>query len=268
MRAILACDLDGTLVGDPAALAALLARLAPLRRELGLVYATGRGLASTRALMREAGLPVPDALVAEVGAAVHFPPRWERDRRWSRHLDQRWDPRQVQAAARKVEQLRPQPAASQAYFKCSYELTPGAAGRVLPALDELLAEGGLEHQLVYSSGLHLDVLPRRAGKGRALRYVAKRLHVPTERVLACGDSGNDRDLLAHGGPAALVGNALEELRAAAPVGAYQARAGHAAGVLEALEHFGWLGASMAKPPDGVAGGQLVQGLLGAYLPSG
>lgn len=236
-RALLASDLDDTLLGDGASLALLLEHLSHRRGHLGLVYATGRGLASVERLVA-AGLPRPDALVAEVGAAVHWPDDWSRDAAWSWHLDQGWDPRRVRRAARAAG-LVPQPDAHQSYFKCSYDMGPGDP---VPGLTAALAAERATGRIVTTAGRHLDVLPARAGKGRAVGYVARRLGVPLERVLTVGDSGNDRDLLAHGGPAALVGNALPELVAAAPAGAYRARGRHAAGVLEALEHFNWLGA--------------------------
>jgi sucrose-6F-phosphate phosphohydrolase len=241
LKALLASDLDGTLVGDPRALRHLLRQIAPLRGELGLVYATGRSLASTSRLLASEGLPLPDALIAEVGAAVHFPPAWDRDQAWTAVLQPRWDPARVRAAAERVPCLVPQPLASQTAYKCSYELAQADA-KVLGELAALLTAAGVDARLVYSSGRDLDILPRHAGKGSALRYVASRLGVPPGRILACGDSGNDLDLLAHGGPAALVSNAQPEALAQAPAAVYRARKAHAAGVLEALDRFRWLGA--------------------------
>ena len=37
----------------------------------------------------------------------------------------------------------------------------------------------------------LDIVPNRAGKREALEYLRQRFGFPTEKTVACGDSGND-----------------------------------------------------------------------------
>ena len=51
-----------------------------------------------------------------------------------------------------------------------------------------------------------------AGKLQALEYVRSRLGFPHNRTVACGDSGNDKDMLGGDNLAIVVGNAQPDLR--------------------------------------------------------
>jgi sucrose-6F-phosphate phosphohydrolase len=240
MNSLLVCDLDGTLVGDRAGLERFIRLVTPLRGGMGLAYATGRSAVSAAGLLSRHGLPAPDVLIAEVGAAVHWPPDWRRDPNWSGHLAHNWNAARVRSIANGIKGLASQPPANQSPYKCSYELGAQDAPHVLASLEAALRAAGQSVRTIYSSGRDLDLLPAGADKGLALAYVLQRLGVPSTRVLTCGDSGNDLALLKHGGPAALVGNAGPELRSAAPASCYRARGNCAAGVIEAMQHFGWL----------------------------
>jgi sucrose-phosphate synthase len=85
------------------------------------------------------------------------------------------------------------------------------------------------------------VLPARAGKGAAMAWVARRLGVAAERVLATGDSGNDLDMLAAAGLGVIVGRSSELAALDGRPNVRRARASFADGVLEALR--------MADAPD-------------------
>jgi hydroxymethylpyrimidine pyrophosphatase-like HAD family hydrolase len=81
-------------------------------------------------------------------------------------------------------------------------------------------------------------LPSGAGKGAALAYLRRSRLGSTTRILVCGDSGNDLDMLTLGLPAVVVSNASPEVRAAAlPPTVYQAQAPYAGGILEAIDHY-------------------------------
>jgi hydroxymethylpyrimidine pyrophosphatase-like HAD family hydrolase len=129
---------------------------------------------------------------------------------------------------------------------------------LLQAVAARLADEGLEANLVWSidetrdQGL-LDLLPERADKLQAIRFLMQETgHDPDSTVFA-GDSGNDIAVLASEIPAVLVANATDSVRAQARAQAeragqaprlYLARGGlhgmnghYAAGALEGLAHF-------------------------------
>lgn len=65
-------------------------------------------------------------------------------------------------------------------------------------------------------GLHsLCILPRSADKGTALRFVARKLDIPLDQVLAIGDNPNDVPMFAAAGLSAAMGDAPLAVKAAA-----------------------------------------------------
>ena len=86
--------------------------------------------------------------------------------------------------------------------------TPAEA---LAAIHETLARAKAAHSRVFSHGKYIDILPHRASKGRALRYLTGKWNTPLDRVVTAGDSGNDRDMLTGQTAGIAVGNHDPEL---------------------------------------------------------
>ena len=63
----------------------------------------------------------------------------------------------------------------------------------------------------------LCILPRNADKGTALRFVAGKLDIPLEQVLAIGDNPNDVPMFAAAGVSVAMGNATPAVKASATV---------------------------------------------------
>lgn len=233
---ILATDLDGTLVGDEAALGRLNQLLAAIRSDLSLIYLTGRHLASARELIEACRLMTPDVVVTDVGTEIYWNPGYRPDQDWHEIVSSRWDADAVACALEGLANLQPQPINSK--LRRSYWVKSSFVTTV-EAVRHRLKQNGCEVRVIASSGRDIDVLPARAGKGAALRHVLLRLG-QSENVVACGDSGNDIDLLQTAVNAVIVGNAQPELRNHPfPPGVYRAAGCCAAGILEGLAHFRW-----------------------------
>ena len=131
-------------------------------------------------------------------------------------------------------------------FKISYFVDPDA-WMGTRQIRNRLKNHGLRASIVYSHEKFLDLLPTRASKGRAVKYLSERWGFAPDRVLVAGNSGNDAAMLKGVGQGVVVGNHSPELRSLrGRDGIYFARAKCARGVLEGIEHFSFL------RPEGVA----------------
>ena len=85
-----------------------------------------------------------------------------------------------------------------------------------------------------SKATYLEITHPEVNKGAALAFLADRLNITREQVMAVGDSQNDLDMITYAGWGVAVGNAADNVKAAA-----QAVTGHhdAEGVAEAIEKY-------------------------------
>ncbi len=240
-------DLDNTLVGDDKALVELNRKLSQHRQEYGtkIVYATGRSPILYRKLAAEKQLLPPDALIASVGTEIYLNGSQAPYTAWSEKLSQGWNRDLIVATTAHFADLVPQPESEQRPFKVSFRLTQAIADEVLPQLESLLQQQRLETKLIYSTGQDLDILPRHSDKGLAVEFLRSEWRIASEQTVVCGDSGNDIALFAVGESRGIVvGNASYELREwhnANPADRrYFAQATCAGGILEGLNHFGFL----------------------------
>jgi sucrose-6F-phosphate phosphohydrolase len=241
-------DLDNTLVGDRAALKTLNDGLSRHRYDWGskIVYATGRSLFLYRELTTEQILLRPDALISSVGTVIYpDPDRDAIDTEWAQMLSQGWNRDTIVATAAAYSQLTPQPSSEQGSFKVSYFLPQEAAEQVIPQLKTRLTDKNLDIQIVYSGGRDLDILPVKGNKGLAVQFLRKKWGFYRHNTVVCGDSGNDIALFSvEELRGIIVGNAMPELqqwyRDNSNRDLYFARSRCAGGILEGLQHFGFL----------------------------
>jgi len=259
----LASDLDGTLIppvidADRAREISLFGACAAEAR-LGLAYITGRHAELAIAGIELSGLPFPDRIFCDVGTSLYV-----RDSQ-SYVLDEAFRHAmtetlgmatmpEIRRLLRGIDGLVEQEADKQAEFKLSYYVRGAERGRTQRALARCLEPLAARVTIITSDdpvtgdGL-VDILPKTAGKRRALEWLGNTVGLDRDAILFAGDSGNDRDAMLSGHPAVLVGNAPDELRADLIEAAertgladrlYCARAHFAAGVLEGCRHFGFL----------------------------
>jgi len=265
---LLCSDLDRTILPNGSQAESpearqLLQRLAD-RPELTLAYVSGRHLALLQQAIEEYDLPLPDYAIGDVGTTIydiddgHWRP-WDS---WYEEIapDWRGNTRQdLQAWFADIELLRLQEAEKQNDFKLSYyapaDIEPDD---LLKQLRQRLDVKDVRASLIWSideaagTGL-LDILPERATKLHAIRFLMQHKGFAHQQTVFAGDSGNDLPALSSGLQAVLVKNARNDVRdeavqrlqaAGQRDRLYLAQGGllgmngnYSAGVLEGLVHF-------------------------------
>ncbi|MFE7528757.1 HAD-IIB family hydrolase [Kitasatospora sp. NPDC057542] len=240
MSRILVTDLDGTLLGGTRDDRRRLRDALAHHPEVTLVFATGRGLASVREVLRDPLVPRPRWIIADVGATVADGTDFTPVDPVQEHLRTGWPgPARVRAALRRFPQLGYQHGVVQD-GRCSYHLAPERLTDELTAAVEALG-----CTWVYSADRFFDVLPPGASKGNALRALAGTLGWKPDEILVAGDSLNDLSLFRAGTHAVVVAGAEPALLTALtthadnPLLHRPGRAG-AAGIHAVLQELGWL----------------------------
>ena len=241
-------DLDQNLVGDNESLTRLMDLLRTNRKDVFFGIATGRRLDSALALMKKLGIPTPDVLISSLGTRIHYGRALNEDGLWADHIDHDWSPRRIRQLLATMPGLELQEKIEQSPSKISYYCDPVNA----PSLAEIvtvLRQHEITAQVNLSFGQFLDVLPSRASKGQALRYVAQRLDLVLDQLLVAGGSGSDEDMMRGNTLAVVVENRHHEELSLLPEvdRIYFADNRYAAGILEAIEHYDFFGA--CRVPD-------------------
>lgn len=241
-------DLDESLLHDPASVPELMRLIRQHHNSVTFGIVTGRRLDSALSVMKQHGVPEPHVLITGCGTAIHYAPELTEDLAWTRHIERQWTPQVIRRVLSKLPGLVRQPPEAQGPFKISYYIDPDKAPG-LPEINHLLYQEEQAANVLLSFGQFLDVVPMRASKGLALRYVAARWDIPLDRVLVAGGSGADEDMMRGNTLAVVVGNRHdEELSMLTDTERiYFAHSPGARGILEAIGHYRFL--------DGVAAAQ-------------
>lgn len=251
---LFATDLDGTLLGNPAATEHFngLWRDVPAESRPLLIYNTGRMLDDVLARVEGGELLPPDYIVSGVGTDIFDVAAGRSIAAYQDYIGDGWDKAAVEAL---ILQVMPhaelQPEAFQTPVKSSWYVDD-SSGHEVDRLRRMIREAGLSARVEFSNNADLDLLPMAASKGEALAWLCRHLHIDGERVLVSGDRGNDTSMYQIADVRGiLVDNAQPELFTATvgqPV--YHSERSMAEGLIDGLVHFGVItaaGDSHAEP---------------------
>jgi sucrose-phosphate synthase len=237
---LLVSDIDNTLTGNEEAMDELKQLLVEYRDTVGFGIATGRDLESAKEVLEYYDFPRPDVLITSVGAEMFYGKNLIFDKGWAHFIRRRWYPDRIRKSLESFEALELQPDFG-AYgdYKVGYNVRENTDIETLLSKVRLaLDEAKLSYHLIFSHNRFLDILPYRASKGAAVKYLAWKWHIDLKSVITAGDSGNDADMFIKPIPGIVVANyepALEDLRKMKNI--YFAKEPYAQGVIEGLRKF-------------------------------
>jgi len=181
-------------------------------------------------------VPQPDVMICSVGSEIYYGANRRFGQGWATHISHQWQRDKIVSLLKDFGFLRYQEEETQRTFKISYYMDPDEE-RLAMVHDRLLSNR-CRYNMIYSHGKYLDILPYRASKGKAIRYLSYKWVIPLGNFLVSGDSGNDEEMLRGEPRGVVVGNYSAELEALKGMRhIYFAKASCAGGILEGMNHY-------------------------------
>ncbi len=190
-------DLDGTLVegSDVKGLEEFCNWINNNKQTVAFGIASGRNKIITEQAIRKYGLPQPDVLICSAGSEIYYSDKLIPDKGWESHIDYQWKRDEMQEALKKFPGLRLQEPDAQWPFKLSYYVEEEFDKDDLANLYKFLDDQKFRAKLLLTDNKYLDLLPFRASKGSAVRYLSYKWNHPIEKIITAGNGGNDKDML-------------------------------------------------------------------------
>lgn len=210
-------DLDGTLIeGNKVdGLNELKEWIVDHKDDVVFGVASGRNREITEQAFANYDLPNPDVLICSAGSEIYYTKKFIPDNGWESHIDYQWKRNELQKELSKFPGIRLQEPAAQWRFKLSYYVDDNFDEDDMANLYKFLDDRKLRAKILLTDNKFLDLLPFRASKGNAVRYLSYKWKVPLEHFITAGNSGNDKDMLIGKTKGIVVANyspELEELR--------------------------------------------------------
>jgi len=210
-------DLDGTLVEGSKVdgLNELKQWILDHKNEVVFGVASGRNRDISKKAFEEYDLPKPDVLICSAGSEIYYTEKFIPDNGWESHIDYQWKRDELEKELRKFPGILLQEPAAQWEYKLSYYVDENFDEDDLANLYKFLDDRKLRAKILLTENKYLDLLPFRAGKGNAVRYLSYKWKVPLEQFITAGNSGNDKDMLTGKTKGIVVANyspELEELK--------------------------------------------------------
>ncbi len=238
---LIVTDIDNTLLGDEKFTKEFSELLRNKQEKVRFAVATGRTVNSALDVLRKNNIPHPDVIISSVGSEIFY--NYEGKlifaKGWEAHISYQWDRNKIKRLLDQLDFLNYQEEETQRKFKVSYYTSDVKDN--IDRIKEILIQNKIKANVIFSHNQFLDILPHRASKGKAIRYLAYRWNIPYENILVAGDSGNDEEMLKGDLLGVVVANyskELEELRGNKRI--YFSKDPFAGGIIDGIRHYEFL----------------------------
>lgn len=206
-------DIDGTLVDEEKTdgLQELKDWINERKSKIVFGLASGRNKNIIQDAISKYGLPAPDVLICSAGSEIYYTDRFIQDNGYESHIDYQWKRKELQTELSKFPGLKLQEEAAQWRFKLSYYVEENFSEDDLANLHKFLDDHKLRAKILLTENHYLDLLPFRASKGNAMRYLSYKWKLPLQQFITAGNSGNDIDMLKGKAKGIVVSNYSPEL---------------------------------------------------------
>lgn len=233
-------DLDGTLVDGSRSdgLSKLKQWIVDNKSRVIFGIASGRNKKITQEAFAKYDLPDPDILICSAGSEIYYTEKCIPDNGWQSHINYQWKRTELQKELLAFPGIRMQEPAAQWPYKLSYYVNDRFNDDDMANLYKFLDDRKLKAKILLTENKFLDILPLRASKGHAVRYLSYKWKIPLENFITAGNSGNDKDMLTGKTKAIVVANyspELEELKDNKLI--YFAKSDLSEGILEGIIHY-------------------------------
>lgn len=241
MKKLIVADIDHTLIGDDISLYEFNDIISSVDSEVGFAVATGRSIDSALDVLKEQDIHLPIVIISSVGSEIYYNYKGELiySKGWDAHIKHQWDKNKIIELLSQFDFLNYQEESTQRKFKVSYYTSDVPEN--IERIKQVLIQNKVKANVIFSHGQFLDILPYRASKGKAIRYLSYRWNIPYENILVAGDSGNDEEMLKGELLGVVVGNyshELDLLRGSKRV--YFAKRNYAGGIIDGIEYYQFL----------------------------
>lgn len=157
------------------------------RETVAFGVTSGAAVDEIASFLEKNNVPHPDIIISSAGTEIYYSTDHHYDNGWETHIANRWEPDKIRRLLRRFDFLELREKQAQRKFKISYRMPPEKDR--LSKIHDLLSKNRCRYTLVYSDEAYLDIVPYRASRGKAIRYIGYKWETPLANFLICSNTG-------------------------------------------------------------------------------